>query len=354
MYIFVLASENAAKFIQSHFRRLVKYQNYTRIKNAVSFLQAVIRVWVMVKGTSAATKFNSVKIQEQSYGIKLQNSIQSRYENNYTFPSNSCFLNFLIFQSSSAFFIFTGGTELSKSFYRYLIDRHAFIKLRYSVIIIQRAIRYWISRKHQIDVAIMIQKNIRGHAARSVYVQQSSATIIQASYRSWILRKSFLNQKQAAIKIQSHYRRHTLRKSFLNKKQATTKIQGYYSGLVIKKNFLNQKQAATKVQSYYRGFLSRKSFLSQKQAATKIQSQYRGWLSRNSFLKKKQAVMKLQKLYQSMICLRNSKQSKLEIKAVIVIQSYTRRWIARRVACRCKCFIVLIQVRSFYICIRML
>ncbi|KAJ0787782.1 putative IQ motif, EF-hand binding, calponin domain, armadillo-like helical, CH domain superfamily [Helianthus annuus] len=295
--------EIAATIIQSHFRRLVKYRNYTRIKNAVSSLQAVIRVWVMVKNTSATTKFNTIENQEQS----------------------------------------CDGRKLSRSFSRYLIDRHAFIKVKRCVVIIQRATRHWIVQKHQTDAAIMIQKCIRGHAARSAYIRQSTATIIQACYRSWILRKSFLNQKQAATKIQNHYRRHISRKRFLNKKQAATKIQRYYCGLVIRKNFINQKQAAIKLQSYYRGFLVRKSYLSQKQAATKIQSYCRGLLSRNGFLKKKQAVMKLQRLHRSVKCLRNFKQSKLEIKAVITIQCHTRRWIARRVACRCKRSIVLIQ-----------
>ncbi|XP_022036907.1 abnormal spindle-like microcephaly-associated protein homolog isoform X1 [Helianthus annuus] len=295
--------EIAATIIQSHFRRLVNYRNYTRIKNAVSSLQAVIRVWVMVKNTSATTKFNTIENQEQS----------------------------------------CDGRKLSRSFSRYLIDRHAFIKVKRSVVIIQRAIRHWIVQKHQTDAAIMIQKCIRGHAARSAYVRQSTATIIQACYRSWILRKSFLNQKQAATKIQSHYRGHISRKRFLNKKQAATKIQRYYCGLVIRKNFINQKQAAIIIQSYYRGFLVRKSYLSQKQAATKIQSYCRGWLSRNGFLKKKQAVMKLQRLHRSIKGLRKFKQSKLEIKAAITIQCHTRRWIARRVAYRCKRSIVLIQ-----------
>ncbi|MFS7934043.1 putative IQ motif, EF-hand binding, calponin domain, armadillo-like helical, CH domain superfamily [Helianthus anomalus] len=341
--------EIAATIIQSHFRRLVKYRNYTRIKNAASSLQAVIRVWVMVKNTPATTKFNTIKNQEKSYD----------------------------------------GRKLSRSFSRYLSDRHAFIKVKRSVVIIQRAIRHWIVQKHQTDAAIMIQKCIRGHAARSAYVRQSTATIIQACYPSWILRKSFLNQKQAATKIQSHYRGHISRKRFLNKKQAATKIQNYYCGLVIRKNFsnqkhaatkiqshyrghisrkcflnkkqaatiiqryycglvvrknfLNQKQAAIKIQSYYRGFLVRKGYLSQKQAATKIQSYCRGWLSRNGFLKKKQAVMKLQRLHRSVKCLRNFKQSKLEIKAAITIQCHTRRWIARQVAYRCKRSIVLIQ-----------
>ncbi|KAK9056391.1 hypothetical protein SSX86_027481 [Deinandra increscens subsp. villosa] len=294
--------EKAATIIQSHFRRLVKNKCYTRIKNAVSFLQAVIRVWITVKNTSATTKFSTIKIQESF-----------------------------------------DGTKMSKSFPRYLIDRHAFIRLKHSVVIIQRAVRYWIAQKHRSAAAIMIQKCIRGHAARSAYVQQSTATTIQACYHGWILRKSFLKQKQAATQIQSHYRGHLSRKSFLNKKQAATTIENYYRGLVMRKNFLNQKQATTKIQRYYRGFVLRKSFLNQKQAATRIQNHYRGWLSRNSYLKKKQAVMKIQSLYQSVKCLRNFKQSKLEIKAAITIQSHTRRWIARRVACRCKCFIMLIQ-----------
>ncbi|XP_076959429.1 uncharacterized protein LOC143635490 [Bidens hawaiensis] len=278
--------ENAATIIQSHFRRFVKYQNFKRIKNTISFLQAVIRVWVMVKNTSVTAKFNTIKIQEESYD----------------------------------------GRKPSKSFSRYLIDRYAFIKLKRSVVAIQRAIRHWIAQKHQTDAAIMIQKCIRGHAARSAYVQQSTATRIQACYRGWILRKSFLHQKQAAVKIQNHYRGHKSRNSFLYKKQAATVIQNYYCGLVVRKNFLNQKQAATKIQSRYRGFLLRKSFLNQKQAATKIQSCFQGFLLRKSYLNQKQAATKIQSSIRGFLLRKSFLNQK---QAVTKIQSYYRGFLLR-------------------------
>ncbi|XP_076923036.1 uncharacterized protein LOC143585026 [Bidens hawaiensis] len=278
--------ENAATIIQSHFRLFVKYRNFKRIMNTISFLQAVIRVWVMVKNTSATAKFNTIKIQEESYD----------------------------------------GRKPSKSFSRYLIDRYAFIKLKRSVVAIQRAIRHWIAQKHQTDAAIIIQKCIRGHAARSAYVQQSTATRIQACYRGWILRKSFLHQKQAAVKIQSHYRGHKSRNSFLYKKQAATVIQNYYCGLVVRKNFLNQKQAATKIQSHYRGFLLRKSFLNQKQAATKIQSSFQGFLLRKSYLNQKQAATTIQSSIRGFLLRKSFLNQK---QAVTKIQSYYRGFLLR-------------------------
>ncbi|XP_024993000.1 abnormal spindle-like microcephaly-associated protein homolog [Cynara cardunculus var. scolymus] len=326
--------EKAAKIIQSHFRRSVEHQNYTRIKKAVSFLQAFMRVWLMVKNTSAIGKLNMIKIQEPLYD----------------------------------------GTKLSKRFSKYLVDRHAFIKLRRSVVIIQRAMRYWTAQKCQTNIqmkaALRIQVAWRNHVNESIHNhRQSAATLIQTCYRCWLLRKSFLNQKQAAIKIQTCYRGYILRKSFLNKKQAITVVQSYYRGFLLRKSFLdqkqaairiqthyrgkilrksfvNQKQAATKIQSHYRGWFSRNSFLNQKQAAARIQSLYRGWFSRNSFLRMKQAVTKLQRLYRIRKSLRNFEHYKLEIKSAVTIQSHARGWIARRVAFRHRCFIVLIQ--SFF------
>ncbi|KAI3680544.1 hypothetical protein L6452_35317 [Arctium lappa] len=295
--------ENAAKIIQSHFRRSVEHQNYTRIKKAVSFLQAIMRVWLTVKNTSAIEKLDMIKNQEPLYD----------------------------------------GTKVSKRFSKYLVDRHAFIKLKRSVVIIQRAIRYWIAERRQTNAAIVIQRCIRGCATRSIYVRIQVATIIQTCYRSWLSRKRFLNQKQAAIRIQSYYRGKIFRKSFLNQKQAAINIQRRYRGKMLRKSFLNQKQAAINIQRRYRGKMLRKSFLNQKQAAKRIQSRYRGWSARKSFLKMKQAVITLQRSYRILKCLRNFEHYKLEVKSAVTIQSRARGWIARRVAFRRRCLIVMIQ-----------
>ncbi|KAJ9566243.1 hypothetical protein OSB04_002209 [Centaurea solstitialis] len=346
----MLVSENAAKIIQSHFKRLVEHKKYTRIKKAVSFLQAITRVWLMVKNTSPVAKINMIKIQELLYD----------------------------------------GTMVAKRFSNYLVDRHAFIKLKRCVVIIQRATRYWIERKRQTNAAIVVQTCYRSWLSRKCFLNHKQATIkiqtcyrgwlsrncflshkkatikIQACYRSWLSRKCFLNHKQATIKIQSCYRGWLSRKLFLNHKEATMKIQACYRGWLSRKRFLNQKKATVKIQSYYRGWLSRKCFLNhkqatikiqsyyrgkmfrkrfldQKQAATRIQSRYRGWLSRKSFLKTKQAVVKLQSSYRALKCLRSFEHHKVEIKSAVVIQSCARGWIARRVVFRRRCLIVLIQ-----------
>ncbi|XP_071737666.1 uncharacterized protein [Rutidosis leptorrhynchoides] len=289
------AAAAAAIMIQSNFRRFVEHRKYTRTKKAVSFLQIVIRVWLMVKkNISAIPNLNAIKIQEPVYD----------------------------------------ETNSSKRLFKYLVDRHVFVKLKRSVVIIQRAIRYWITttQKHRNDAVIMIQKSVR----------------------SWILRKSFMNKKQAATKIQSHHRCRVLRKRFLDQKQAaaTIMIQSCYHGWVMRRCFLRQKQAATNIQRHYRGHISRKSssylaaqkqaaaaatiiqsyhtafvvrknFLNQKKAATTIQCHYRRWLlARNSLMKLKQAAaLKLQKFY------RKYKHHKLEIKSAVTIQCAYRRYL---------------------------
>nr|XP_043620393.1 abnormal spindle-like microcephaly-associated protein [Erigeron canadensis] len=247
--------ENAAKIIQSSFRKLVEHQKYKRTRNTIYYLQTAIRVWLTVKNISSITKLSTIKIDEPS----------------------------------------CDETNRSKRISRCLVDRHAFIKLKRSVVIVQHAVRYFINQKRQTDAAVVIQKCIR----------------------SWILRKSFLEQKQAAKRIEIHFH-----------------------GWLLRKSLLNQKQATVKIQSCYRRYLVRKSFLSHKQAATRIQSHYRQWLSRNCFLKTKQAVMKLQRVYRFT---KYMKHYKLENKSAVTIQSHTRGWIARRAACRCRHVIVLIQ-----------
>ncbi|KAI3710467.1 hypothetical protein L2E82_40250 [Cichorium intybus] len=351
-----LQRENAAKLIQSYFRRLVEHQKYTRIKKTVSFLQCVIRYWIAKRHKTNA----AIMIQKCVRGYAARSLYLHRIEERAWIVCQQKKIK--IFQEKAALRIQVAwrmhvnnsvrnqrqtAATMIQTCYRCWMLKKSFLNHKQAAIIIQSRYRGLISRKsflHYKQAATRIQSHCRGITLRKSFLNRKQATTkIQSHYRGFISRKSFLNHKQAATRIQSHYRGRILRKSFLSCKQATIKIQSCYHVMILRKSFLTHKQAATRIESHYRGWIYRKSFLNQKQATITIQSHYRGWMSRNSFLKTKQAVIKLQRAYRSLKCLREFKHYKIEIKSALIIQSCTRGWMARRVACRHRCLIVFIQ-----------
>ncbi|XP_059662135.1 uncharacterized protein LOC132308145 [Cornus florida] len=267
-----LSLENAAKIMQSHFRRIIERRSYLRIKNAVSFLQSVIRAWLTAKKKSAINGFSTSKVQVSSFERLKQSE------------------NF--------------GRLMT-----FMVDRHDFVKLRQSVVIIQRATRAWISRRHHhgsmltcniftpdlINAVIVVQKCIRGWRTRSIY-SHSVAQVEKAS----------LACKEAEV------------------------------------NYL-QIKAASKIQLAWKKFVVCKSLRYQHLAATKIQCHCRGWLLRKSFVKQKQAIIKIQSVLRCLRCWRDFHQYKIAAKSVIVIQSHVRGWIAQSGAYRRRRLIVVIQ-----------
>ncbi|XP_059292899.1 uncharacterized protein LOC132046322 isoform X3 [Lycium ferocissimum] len=289
--------ENAAKVIQSHFRQSVQRRKYLRMKNAVCILQAAIQAWLRLKKEPSIQFFGSRAYLESLCGT----GIRSRSEN---------------LEKHAAF----------------VTDRHAFLKLRRSVIIIQRAARDCISRKHVtgnalpqdlstptfIDAAIVIQKCIRGWIARSslVNTQQSpevpkecedyiqhinaevTATKIQSHYRGWLMRKNFVYQKQAAIKIQSIFRSARCLREFHSYKQETLSvitIQAYIRKWMAKRDFYRHKSQIILIQSHCRGWLTRKKLLIEKEAAIRIQTVVRSLKYRKTFLRQKHATLEIQR-----------------------------------------------------------
>ncbi|KAJ6767326.1 hypothetical protein OIU79_023149 [Salix purpurea] len=381
----IIQRENAAKVIQSHFRRSVERHNLLKMIRAASFLQTAIRAWLMVKKKSVHLKFSSVT---------------------------------------------KGGSQAENlgKYVKFIVDRHRFVKLRRDVMLIQKATRIWIRRRHKSDcvsnldvstldrvnAAIAVQKFIRGWAARSRYKavqlekassscqfdgltvqlssktvisrsileQQLAATKIQSHFRGWLLRRTFLIRKQAILKIQSNYRCLRCRRAFqefsIAKKSAIV-IQscvrgwtvrrkvGRYRYLIgvlqrscrawlIRRGFLLQKQAATQIQSAIRCLNCRTAFNSRKGATIEIQRFVRGHTTRNRLLGASHSsggiasygnfltsgvcfqslelkvmmssVLKLQGWWRGILFL------KLRTKSAIVIQAHIRGWIGRQMASR--------------------
>ncbi|CAK7351147.1 unnamed protein product [Dovyalis caffra] len=228
------------------------------------------------------------------------------------------------------------------SYVKFIVDRHRFVKLRKAVILIQKAMRIWTKQRHKndcvsnlnvsnldlVNAAIVVQKFIRGWAARSRYIavrlekassmyqfddltvqlssktviyrslhdQQVAATKIQSDFRGWLLRRTFLTQKQAMMKIQSNYRRLRCRRVFqqfrIAKKSAIV-IQSYVRGWNVRREVGRYRQPLPEViSSIFKFFfvqmnpeiLPRKAFSSRKHATIEIQRFVRGHIARNRLL----------------------------------------------------------------------
>ncbi|KAK8594444.1 hypothetical protein V6N13_015366 [Hibiscus sabdariffa] len=362
-----ISRENAAIVIQSHFRSVIERHNFLKKIKALGLIQTVLRAWLTVKKKSELNKFNFAVDKE--------------------FPP-----------------------ELER-IVKFIAERHSYVNLRKSVLLIQHAARSWIAQRREtscpdlVKAFIVIQKCFRGRVVRSIHIienaslkgqekglnnseieaatriqiawknfvcryltkQTYAATNIQSHYRGWLLRRSFMKQKQAIIKIQSNFRRlkcwrafQIAQKEFVctslqNQTFAATKIQSHYRGWHLRRSFMKQKQAIIKIQSNYRRLKCWRAFqIAQKEfvhrslqnqtfAATKIQSHFRRWKLVRSFIKQKQAIIAIQSNFRRLKCLSALQQYKIAARSAIIIQSCVRGWIAQRKALKHRHLIVVIQ-----------
>ncbi|XP_075090893.1 uncharacterized protein LOC107824776 isoform X2 [Nicotiana tabacum] len=324
--------ENAAKVIQSHFRQSVQRRKYLRIRNAVCILQAAIQAWLRVKKEPSIQFFGS-----QTYLASLCGA-------------RNCSENL---ENHSAF----------------VVDRHAFLKLRKSVRIIQRATRDWISRRHVTgdaspqdlstptlnDAAIVIQKCIRGWIVRSSLVNTdqsptvskereenmyhiNAAVTIQHASKEYTLSSPIHSQHFAATKIQSHYRGWLMRKIFVDQKQAATKIQSIFRSARCLKDFHCYKREALStitIQAYVRKRIAQREVYRRKSQIIMIQSHCRGWLTRKRLLIAKEAVIQIQTAIRSM---KYQKAFFHQRHATLEIQRFARGAITRKRLLGASCY----------------
>ncbi|KAH1055683.1 hypothetical protein J1N35_033748 [Gossypium stocksii] len=358
---FDILRENAATIIQSHYRRLKERRNFLKMVKAICLVQTAVRTWLTVKKNTKINKFCPASGQE--------------------------------FRS-----------EELKRVATLIVERHNFVNLRRSVLLIQQAAKIYIAQRRDascldpVKAAIVIQKYVRGwmvrsyhildHACtenaslkcqvkglnnskieaatriqiawknflhRSLHKRTYAATKIQSYYRGWRLRMRFMKQKQAITKIQSNFRRLKCWRAFQNawkeficrtlqnQTLAATRIQSHFRGWQLRRNFMKKKQAIIKIQSHFRGWQLRGNFMKKKQAIIKIQSHFRGWQLRRNCMKKKQAIIKIQSNFRLQKCLRAFQQYKNANRSAIIIQSFVRGWMARREARRYRYLVVMIQ-----------
>ncbi|KAB1199509.1 hypothetical protein CJ030_MR0G022802 [Morella rubra] len=255
-------------------------------------------------------------------------------------------------------------SKRSGRYLMFIADRHNFVKLKRSVLLIQRAARAWINRRHQ---GASIENGVT-----SPLDQVQAAIIDEKSTCGWLSRPGNINgvaqlgkapnlhedkgssdlQTKAVAKIQCAWKIFIICRSLLNQHFAATKIQSCFLGWVSRKRFQNQRQATIKIQSIFR---MRRCWRAHRQyqittiSATliqilcawmdclggasrhrrlmiAIQRHCRGWLIRRNFLLQREAATKIQSAVRCLICW---KAFQCQRGAVIQLQKFIRGHISR-------------------------
>lgn len=182
---------------------------------------------------------------------------------------------------------------MSGRYITFLSDRHNFIKMKNSALLIQQTIRSWITQKRQtvdirchampthLDCGTTAQQCLAGCPAGSLDLRKEMSFLVK--------------QEIAATQIQLAWRKH-----------------------------------------YHRNL--------QHLSATRLQCCLRAWLSRKKYDKQKRAALIMQRNFRHYRAWKSLEQARLINDSAIVIQSHVRGWISRRFYSRFQYSIVQIQV----------
>ncbi|XP_072951078.1 uncharacterized protein [Typha angustifolia] len=330
--------EQAAMVIQCHIRKINARTKFLKMKIATSLLQSAIRAWLAV---TLINKFDSV--------------------------NGAC----SVLQALSGNYY---------GYFRFMMERHYFVRTKKSVLLIQKAVRVWIARRQHNEGTEPSQSNkFSDNLRASTYMQSYNCGGI-ASCRSTSLNARFQShlvlhddadilQRQkimAAKTIQLAWKRYVYHKILLEKISAAVRIQSQWHGYSIRRCFISQVQAVIDIQATVRCFLCRKAFKRCHLATIVIQRFARGWLARKKLL----GAYSLQSDWQhlrinDMYSAGSIKSIELKIvlhsilmlqrwwkqvlshrsrmRSAILIQSAIRGWISRRDADKLCCGISIIQ-----------
>ncbi|XP_014738774.1 PREDICTED: abnormal spindle-like microcephaly-associated protein [Sturnus vulgaris] len=251
------ARNKSATVIQAYWRRYSARKRYLQLRHCVIFVQARIR---MVKSVAAYKRivWATVTIQRHLRATKLAKIDQQRYK-----------------------------------------------ILKSSALIIQSAFRRW--RKYK------IQQKIK------------AALVIQSYFRKWQSSK-LAKRRRAALVIQSWYRMHRDLKQYLRFKQSVIKIQAWYRCQLARRVYQEHRAKIVTIQQYYRAYklgkAERKYYLQKCAAVIVLQAAFRGMKARQQYRQVK-AVCVIQSLWR----MKREKQRFLQLKrSVTTLQSHVRKY----------------------------
>ncbi|KAK3039718.1 LOW QUALITY PROTEIN: hypothetical protein RJ639_027059, partial [Escallonia herrerae] len=322
--------KNAVRLIKSNFRGSSKYCNYLQKRNAASLLKTVIRAWLTVKKKSGA---NSRKSQESSLGHWIKQA--DKWKESETFVRYKTFL----------------------------VDRHDFVKLKQSAVVIQHAIRAWILRRHHtgttsaedmynsqlINAAIVIQKCIRGCTTRSTYshrdyhaekdsigqaenevnyLQEKAASKIRLAWKQILVCKSphstfSCNQNSKLLSWLA------VEKEFSEAEASSNSNPKCFPMYPMTEGFRTVQtcKSAIIIQCHVRCWIAGRRETRKRCLVVIIESHCRRWLTRKDFLIKREAAIRIQSDFRCMKCWKAFHHYR---NAVIEIQRLVRGQLSRK------------------------
>jgi len=170
-----------------------------------------------------------------------------------------------------------------QTWWRSSVIRMQFLSLRYCAVLIQHAYRQYRLDLTEIEGVNVCRRKQSEGVADSM---QSNAILIQAWYRSLMIRREYLCLHYCSILIQATYRGYTSRKQTF----AVCQVQNFGRAIAYGSRFQRERQAAIALQRTYKSYLTRQNpgafrkLGREDAAATKIQAQWRASQRRIEFV----------------------------------------------------------------------
>ncbi|XP_042413088.1 abnormal spindle-like microcephaly-associated protein homolog isoform X1 [Zingiber officinale] len=372
--------EWAAKVIQAYFRRIIERKKFLELKKATCILQSSIRAWqtvvlgrknsVVQTGCSESLlfpgqynrhkklmverhKFVHIKKSVQLIQSAVRAWIMQRHQRTKA-PSGittlslnrqalSAELDILQLQTMSAIKI----QNAWRGFKRQVLSArfHILQERTMAANKIQNAWRGFKRQTLSAELGILQQQTIAAIKIQSawrefkrqalsveldiLHQQTMAATKIQNAWRGFILRRHLLVKRCSTIKIQSHWRAWRIRMNFYRMRKSVIKIQASIRCMLCMKQLNCCRLATTVIQQFVRGHLARNKLLGA--SSLRYRRSYAlpnvpisGTIKHRELKIVKFAVLTIQRWWKQILLERR------QLRAVIFIQSFIRRWHAKK------------------------
>ncbi|NWT56630.1 ASPM protein, partial [Erythrocercus mccallii] len=307
------ARNKSATVIQAYWRRYSARKRYLQLRHCIIFVQARIR---MVKSVAAYKRivWATVTIQRHLRATKLAKIDQQRYE---------------ILKSSAL--------TIQSAFRRW--RKYKIQQKVKAALVIQSYFRKWQSSKlaKRRRAALVIQSWYRMHRDLKQYLHVKQNVIkIQAWYRCQLARCVYQEHRAKIVTIQQYYRAYKLgkaeRESYLQKRAAVIVLQAAFRGMKARKLY-RQAKAACVIQSLWRMKQEKQRFLQLKKSVTTLQSHLRKYQQVKRYKEIKNAASVIQTWYRAHVAAKKAAAAFQRVRlAAIVLQSAYRGMQARRQA----------------------
>ncbi|XP_074586575.1 uncharacterized protein LOC141842259 [Curcuma longa] len=373
--------EWAAKVIQAHFRRIIERKKFLKLKKATCILQSSIRAWqtvvlgrknsVVQTGCSESLLFpgqynRHMKLMvERHEFVHIKKSVQliqravrawimQRHQRAKLTPSGittfspnrqalSAEFDILQLQMMAAIKI----QNAWRGFKRQVLSARLDI-LQQQTMAANKIQNAWRGFKRQAlsaelgilqqqtMAAIKIQNSWRGFKRQALsaelvifHQQTMAATKIQNAWRGFILWRHLLVKRCSTIKIQSHWRAWRIRMNFCRMRKSVIKIQASIRCMLCMKQLNCCRLAATVIQRFVRGHLARNkllgaSSLRYRRSFGLTNVPISGTIKHRELKIVKYAILMIQRWWKQILFERR------QLRAVLIVQSFIRRWHARK------------------------